>query len=418
MKNRIQFLREKYSFVWDSGLLVSTGALTGLLYMMVQSALGRMMDKVDYAQVVALLGLLNVLSLPASAMQLTIARYVAEHSHQNAVDVWVTIFKRAIRRVGLLAGAGLLVWLLLSGMLRDFFNAPSVISIIILGVIALTRLFNPIISGALQGGRSFGWLASVGMSGALFRLLFCVIAVLVGARTDGVMGAIAAATLLSLSLGYIPFRRVVAGTPAIEGYDTRPIYRYLWPVLLGQGAMLLLMNGDLMLSARFLGEEDLAVYGKAAILSRMVLFLAQPVAIAMFPRAVNSPRRSLFFAPLAFALLASVSAAAVISLMPGLPMKMMYGITGEAYLSAASLYVWAALPLSLTGIATKYLWARHQTGRALLLLPVVAVYFALLFVFHETPKQMIGCLAFAGWSSVAVLLGSVFFGSKPRATEE
>lgn len=412
MKNRIKFLRERYSFVWDSGLLVCVGALTGLLYMIVQSALGRMMDKVDYAQIVALLGLLNVLSLPTAAMQLTIARYVAEHAHQNAIDVWVTIFKRAVRRVGMFVGVGLLIWVLCSGLLRDFFHAPSILSILVLGVIALTRLFSPIVNGALQGRRAFGWLATVGLSGALFRLIFCVIAVSIGARTDGVISAIAIATLLSLLIGYIPVRHVIDETQAIQDYDTRPIYRYLWPVLLGQGAMLLLMNGDLMFSARFLSGGDLAVYGKAAMLSRMVLFLAQPVAMAMFPRAVNSSNRVLFFAPFGFALSVALAAALLISWMPGLPMKLMYGVTKGAYLNAAALYVWAALPLSLTGISTKYLWARQRTGRALFLLPVVAVYFILLFLFHETPTQMIGCLAFGGWASVAVLLASVLWKKK------
>jgi O-antigen/teichoic acid export membrane protein len=415
MSKLFQTLIIRYRFVWDSGLLVVMGAATGLLYMVTQSVLGRMMGEVDYAQVVALLGLLNVLSLPASAMQLTMARYVAEHAQQNAVQIWVTIFKRALRRVGLFSLSGFLLWGLFSGVLQEFFNAPSILSIIILGLMALTRLFSPIISGALQGGSSFGWLASLGVSDALFRLLFCVTAFFVGARTDGVLGAIAIATLFSLSLGCIPFRRVVAQTPAIEGYDTRPIYRYLWPVLLGQGAMLLLMNGDVMFSAKFLDGKELAVYGKAATLSRMILFLAQPVAIAMFPRAVNSSNRILFFGPFLFALLTSVAAALVISLFPIFPMKLMYGVSDPVYLQTAGLYVWAALPLSLSGIATKYLWARHRTGRALLLLPVVAVYFLLLFLFHETPKQMIGCLAIGGWSSVAVLIGSVFTGSRSRA---
>jgi O-antigen/teichoic acid export membrane protein len=410
----IRTLIDRHPFAWDSGLLVASGAAAGLLYMVVQAVLGRMMNAVDYGQVVALLGLLNVLSLPSASMELTIARYVAEHAHHKSVSLWVTLFKRALRRVGKYVGAGFLVWILLSGILKNFFDAPSILSIVLLGLIAVIRLFMPIVSGALQGGRSFGWLAGVGMSTALFRLIFCTAAVWIGMRTDGVLGAIALSTACSLFLGLVPFRRVMADTPAVPDYDTRPIYRYLWPVLVGQGAFLLLMNADVMMSARFLAPEDLAVYGKASMLSRIVLFLPQPVSVAMFPRAVTSSRRLFFIAPLLFALATSVAAALALSLFPEIFLRAAYGVDGGAYADIMALYVWAALPLTLVGILTRYLWARHRTGRALILAPVVALYLGALFLFHETPGQMIACLAAGGTCALVALLGAAFAGRTRR----
>ncbi|AKJ65039.1 oligosaccharide flippase family protein [Kiritimatiella glycovorans] len=414
----VKNLRDRYRFAWDSGLLIGTGAVTGFFYLLVHVVLGRMMPGVDYAAVVALLGLLSVLGLPAAAMQITIARYIAEHAHQNAVQVWVTIFKRAMRRVSFWACGGLAAWILFSPWLRRLFEAPSIWSIILLGTIAVLMLYRPIIGGALQGSRNFGWLAASNFSSGFFRLLLCALIVWWGGSVDGVMTGVLLATFLSLAIGNIPFRRVVRETTAIPDYDTGPIYRYLWPVLLGQGAVFLLMHGDIMMSKRFLEGEALAVYGKAATLSRTVLFLAQPVALAMFPRAVTSARRAIFFAPFLFALLSSLAAAVLIALVPAVPMRLMYGIDGGAYLDCARLYVWAALPISLVGIVSKYLWARHLTGRTLGLLPLVTGYLMALFAFHETPRQMIACVAAGGWLSIAFLMISMFGGRGKRILQK
>ena len=397
--------------------MIFAGAATGVLYMLVHVVLGRMMGKVEYAQVVALLGLLNVLSVFSKAMGFTVARFVAEHIKQNAVEIWVTIFKRAVKRVSFCILGGFMLWIACSGLLKEFFKAPSYLSIVWVGLIASITMYRPIIGGTLHGSHKFGWQAGVGASTALFRLLFGSLAIFLGWGINGVLFGVALSVLAGLLLGSIPVHSVIRKTTAIDGYDTKPIYRYLWPVLLGQSAFFLLMFGDVMMSARFLSGEDLAVYGKASTLSRTVLFLASPVAIAMFPRAVNSSRKMLFYAPLTFALVVALGAAMFITIVPEIPMRLMYGEIGPAYLMTAVLYAWAALPLSLSSIATQYLWARHKPKSTLLLVPVVGIYALLLFLFHDTPRQMIACLGFAGWSSILVLFAAVIYTSKRDATE-
>lgn len=396
--------------------MIVCGGLSGVLYMLVHAALGRMMDEVAYAQVVSLLGLMSVLSVLSVAMENTIARYIAEHAHLQAEDLWVTVFKRAISKITIFASLGLLIWCAISPWLRTFFDAPNVMAVIWVGVIAWITLYRPVVNGALQGGQQFGWVAVIQILTAGLRLIFCIIAAKLGFEASGVLGAVAASAFISILPGLLPIRKALGEHGVVQEYDSRPIYRYFWPVLLGQGALYLLMFGDVMLSARFLADQDLAVYGKAATLSRIVLFLAQPVAIAMFPRAVNSDNPKLFYAPLIFAGLCSFSAALIISLVPRIPMTLLYGIQDPAYLVAASWYVWAAVPLSLIAIAVKYLWARSRTRQVLLLVPLVLAYLAGLFFFHETPYQMMACLAAGSWGSLICILVSII--RTPSASEE
>lgn len=413
-------LKQRYSFAWDSALLMATGGLSGLLFFVFHAVMKRMMGAADYSSVVALLGLLNVLSVPIVAMTFTISRFVAEHAEADTAEVWVTIYKRAMRRITVWAAAALVVWVLLSPLLTDFFAAPSVASIVILGLIALIRLYKPLITGVLQGSRRFAALGMVNILTPLGRVLLGALAVGLGAHVAGVMGAIAISLLVSMAAGIVPFLRIVSDVPSIPDYDTRPIYRFLFPVLLSQGAFLLLMNADLVFFKRFLFgdyKEMAPAYAQAATLSRAVIFLAQPLAIAMFPRAVRSERRSLLFGPFMLAAAASAGLALLISLFPEWPFRLMYGTNDPACFEIARLYVWAALPLTLVGMLINYLWARQQTCRSLLLLPVVGLYLLLLLLFHRTPEQIINCLAAGGWASLIVLAGAVLKGSSGVPTE-
>jgi len=416
-------IRRRYGFAWDSLLLMAAGGAAGLILFVYHAVMKRMLGADDYASLVALLGLLNFMVLPAESINYTMSRFVAEHVNDKAVSAWVTIFRRALGKMTRLSLIGLAAWVLCAPWLAPFFGSPSVAAVAVLGLAAVLVLYMPIITGTLQGAQMFGHLAGISLLSPLSKLALCAAAVWLGAGLAGIIGAIAASILATGAIASIPFHGVVARTEMIEDYDTRPIYRYFLPVLLSQGALLLLMNADLIFFKRFLYGEYAAqapAYAQAATLSRAVVFISQPLAIAMFPRAVNSSRRAVFFGPLLFAGLAGAALALLITLYPEVPFGLVYATDDPVCLAIGQRYVWAALPLSMAAIALKYVWARHLTSRALaLLLPIAAGYLTLLYFHHRTAFEMINCLAAGSWTALAALVLLVLrsFGAREAAPE-
>jgi O-antigen/teichoic acid export membrane protein len=398
--------KDRRRFALDTALLIVASGLTGVLFMLVHVALGRMMDSLDYAVLVSLLGMLNILNVPSNAIRVVLARYVAEYAHGNAVELWVTLVKRAFQRVALYAALALAGWGMASLWIPPYFEGYTTPALWMVGLVAYITLFTPVVTGTLQGARHFGWMAGSGVANALARLLFATAAVWLGGRATAVIGAVAASALAGLLIGYLPIHGILRRTEARRDFESGPVYRYLWPVLLGQGALFLLINADLILSVRFLEGDVLKAYGKAAMLSRTVLFLPLPVAVAMFPRAVTSARRGLLWAPVAFTVLASLGAAAAIACIPGLPMRLMYGVSDPLHNELVRMYVWAVAPLSLAMVLCQYLWARHQTRAVVWAAPMVAAYVAALFAFHDTAAQIIGCLGVGGTAVALWLLGA------------
>ena len=387
----------------DGILLMNAGVAINAIFFVVHIVLGRFMGKVEYATVVSLMSLMTILGVPASAIQVVMARYVAEFSGANQAAIWVSIIRRALKKitlVGVIATAG---WCLATPLLKTGLNAPSVASLIVVGFIAFISLYSPIVMGTLQGAAWFGWLAISRIATAIMRLVFAAAVVMLGFGVTPVLGAIGLSMLLGLIIGTWPFRKIVATTPVYPDLDTEPIYRYLWPVLFGQAITFVMMGADVILMLRFLPETELAAYGKAATLSRSVLFLIHPMSQALFPRAVRSARMPILIGTLLSTLGLGLVAASGLTWWGGLGLQAMYGMTDPLHESLVCLYAWGTLPLALTRILAEYLWARHRTGPVLCLLPVMLAYLVALFMFHETARDMMVAFSACSWVSLAVL---------------
>ena len=407
--------KETFGLARDSAILVNAGVLTGFLFLLVHPILGRMMGEVDYAVFVQLMGLLTVLGVPASAGQVAISRYVAEFAHGNQVSLWVTVVRRAARRLAWCAGASLVIWVGFSGWIAQLLHVDSQMSLVILGIAAAISLFIPIVHGTLQGAMLFSWLALAGLGSGVLRVIFCTSAAGLHGGVDGALIGVGGSIFLGMVIGFWPFRKILAKTSALPDFDTRPIYRYLWPVLGGQAAVFLLVNADLILSARILAPEQLAMYGKVAMLSRTVLFVAQPIASAMFPRAVTSGGWRVLLLPLTAAFAITLAGAVVLSVCPGLPMRLMYRVNNADYDHLTRYYVWAALPHSMTMFLAQYLWARHQPRRILFLLPILAGYLFALSRCEGSPEAMIVALALAGVAAMIVMIACVLIARGPQS---
>lgn len=413
-----------YLFARDSMVVFVGAGVTSVFYFLFQAIMGRMMGPVEYGKLGALIAILNVLNVPSAVIQYTMARYVAEFAHGRTAEAWLHLVRHGLWKITLPGLLSLAAWCLLAFWLRDQLKAPSVASLAMVGVIAFVCLYSPILNGALQGSRRFGWLAASGLSSGVGRLLLAIVVVVLGGGITAVLGTVAAGVAVSLAVAWWPLRGMHSTAPN-EAPDISPargeLVRYFAAVLLGQLALFTLQNADFILAPRFLGDDALAAYGKAALLARAVFYLPLPIATAMFPRAVTSRNPRLLLGPVAFTLALCMAGAAFITLCPRFALHVMYGdkANGPLYAELTRYYVWAVIPLAVINLIAPYLWARQEAARTLWVLPFLPIYLGALSIWHQTPQQMIICLAGGGLATLLVmgLVASHVLSSPPPAAQ-
>lgn len=394
-----------FHFAYDSAVLIVGSGLTAFLFVLFHAITGRLMNPEHYALFLALIALLNVLSVPAGVVSTTMTRYVAEYVHRDDSGTWLLLLRRGLRLI-LPWGVGVLVvWCLTAPWLREIFKSPSAASVAMVGLIAFVGLFSPFLGGALTGSRRFGWSITSGIGTGASRLLLATVVALMGGGVTWMLGTVVGSSIIGLLIAWWPLRRMYQVTPAdtTELPDAHAVQGYFWAVLFGQIALFLMINADMIFLPRFLAGDELAAYGKAAQLSRAVFFLPMPIISAMFPRAVTSSNPRLLLGPILFTLVVCVAAAAFMTAWPALPMRLLYAVNDPLHFTLMRWYVWAVIPLALINLIAPYLWARHETVRALWLVPVTLGYLCLLYRFHATPQQIILCLLTGGLAALVVL---------------
>lgn len=390
---------------WDSALLFVGNGVISVLFLLFHVVTGRTLSGAAYAELVAMIGLLNVLNVPAGVMQLTISRYVADWG-QNAEDkTWLQIVHSGLRNVTKWGLVALVVWFVMSRFLYIQMGADSVTSLWLTGFAAFVFLYTPILGGALQGRHYFGWFVVSGLGVGLSRLVLAGGLLPFSRTASSMLLAVSLSFVVGLLLSWIPLRkeRPDADAEPLKMND-HGIQKYFLGVLLGQGALYILINADLILMPRLLEGTTLEAYSKAATVARIVFFLPLPIMIAMFPRAVVSQKPSILFIPLAGTLGVSLLAAGFMSLFPSLLFTVIYGEVTPEQIDLVRLYVWATIPFALISILSPYLWARKQIALTMGLIPVTGFYLVGLLSSPQSPQSIIMLMAMAGGLSFLFLL--------------
>ena len=209
LTNRISRKGEDSSgqLTWDSALLFVGNGIISVLFLLFHVLTGRMLPGAAYAELVAMIGLLNVLNVPAGVMQLTISRYVAEWGQDSEDKTWIKIVHIGLRSVTRWGVLILGVWCVMSIPLREPLEANSIASLWFTGLAAFVFLYTPILGGALQGRHLFGWFVISGLGVGISRLLFAGGLLFFSATASSMLLAVSLSFMIGLLLSWIPLRR-------------------------------------------------------------------------------------------------------------------------------------------------------------------------------------------------------------------
>ncbi len=302
--------------------------------------LSRSFSPAEFGSAAALLGLVLVGSVPATAVQAVVARRAATQpgSHTDRValgyGVWVGC------AVALVVAAA-------SPLISAFLRLGSVVPVLLVAASLAPFAVTSAGQGLLQGAERFGRLAAVFVIASALRLACGAAAVALG---YGVTGAIAGTALAAL-LSAVP-----AVALAVRAVDVRATLRRprghdadLVHVVLAVGGLLVLANIDVLLGRHYLPAVAAGLYAVGALVARATYWAPQFISVSVFSR-LTDPEQRRHLLPRSLALVAGIgTAATLVTYFFASPI--LTAVFGERYAALAPYLWWFALTGSIQAVA-------------------------------------------------------------------
>ncbi|MGH8024441.1 MAG: hypothetical protein ACRED1_12715, partial [Limisphaerales bacterium] len=236
----------------------------------------------------------------------------------------------------------------------------------------------------LQGRQNFLWLGWMTMFNGAGRLAsVCVIVLIFHGWAAGSMGAVMVGMMVLMVIGVWQARDVWS-IKSIRVNWGNWLNRVV-PLTLGVGAGNFMLSADMLFTQKYFPAHETGFYAAAGMIGRALVFLTQPLVIVMFPKLARAAATGEKSHALALTLGTTVffcgCAALAATILPWLPLRIMYP---HPYLVAAPLvpwFAWAFLPLTLSQVMINSLMARMRFLAVPFLVLVAASYgFALTVV--------------------------------------
>jgi O-antigen/teichoic acid export membrane protein len=400
----------------------------GVLGFAFQVVISHRVQPTQYGAIFAVMTLLTLVGLPASALTLMMARE-ASRDRANGQHASSAAMLHDSNRILLLGGLVIAaVALVASPLLSRFFAIP--IDLLVAGAVGLPFVLAlPLLIGDLQGEQRFLAFSSMAFGQAAFKLVAAV-ALGIAFGAIGIVLGVSLGSALSYAVAHVLLRRKLS-IKARWSWQ-RPAIAYLGILLPSTLALAVLFSADVLMVKHFFAARPAGEYAAVVALSRALFYAASGVAIVLFPKVIFRESQGASGSPLVWLSVCIVIAGGVVGLLVLTLASSFFlsAFAGRAYLGGAAYLPWYASGMTLLGTAA-VLIATHQTGGRreflAILIPVSVLEPIAILFFHRSLMQVVQVvdicmLALVGGLGILYLVQKsrsrvIVFGPTPERAE-
>lgn len=424
---KIPFAGADKSGLYKHGSLMVVGTFVGALcnagfHMVVGRP--QVLSNGEYGSLVAMFGIILVVSTPMLALQNTLAHYTAELVKAGRRSEAMGLFLHWVRLFAVLSAAIVAGAFVFRAPLAAFWGGVDPRVIVLTFMVMAATLWMSLFFGLLQGVQAFSWLAWAPQAWGVTRLVLgAVFTIFLSATALAALAAqgFGVLVVLGLCLGAVRTLDLPLGRAAERPRET---YRYLGSAFVCLAGYAVLMNLDTVLAKHYFDSETVGLFAKAATIARIAVFLPVPIATVLFPKVTSTGDLSdeswgLLGRALAFAGLLIAAVVGVCLLWPQLPWMILYNAWSAADAAPAAALtramVLALAPLTLAYLLLNFEMAQRRFFWCYGLIPCGLAYVGLVARFHSNPLQIPAALGAANLAAAGLLLGGILFQrSRPR----
>lgn len=382
-------------------VLTLSMALMNVANWLYHVVMSRALGPAGYGGLSALLGLLFIMTVPATTIQMGLSALVARREANQDAPFFANVLTRWLRGFLLFGLVLSSVPLLLSPWLADLLRLASPVPVLIAGTVLISWLPLPVVRGLLQGVQRFWTLGASFITEGLLKLGAGVLLVSAGLGLSGAVAAISLGALGALALTMLGLRSRSDPRPVGVGPQDAVVFRSLLPYVVAVASFTLLTQSDVVLVKILFPPGEAGVYAAASTAGKIILYLTAPLAMVMLPEAVRRHVRNEGERPvlLRSARYAAAAGGALVAAYILVPRPIMHVLFGSAYLEGAPLLWLVGLGMLANELALLGVYYLLGTGRSAVLRWVTVqalVFLVALWIFANSLETVAVLVAVAG----------------------
>lgn len=391
-------MNKKNEFEKNSLIVFCLMMVANICNYLFQIIVGNLLNIEDFGVVNAIIALFGILSIPTTIITMVSARYFAIIYAENKYDSLSTILKiLSIFAVGvsaLLAIGGITGY----KKIAEIFNISTQSYIIAICGVAIINIFYSVTAGVLQGIKRFTAFGIQNVMLAAGKVVISIVLLLLGMKIYGVILGILSGILLALLYGIFVIKRETKGLKVQKDdkiIEIREFVRYTIIVIMSQGGIIALTNGDVLLVKAYFNDIQAGEYSSAMVIGKIAMYVATAIVATLFPMVVEQFQKGNDTMPLLRKAMIYGGGAAVLCSagMIAFGEVIVKILFGERYLSAITYlpYICAfVVPVTLLTILMNYVMAINKAlffGTSIISSLLIII--GLTYVFHDTIAEML-----------------------------
>ncbi len=394
-------------------LFVAThlGSITNVLFHVV---MGRLLPRSQYLILSAMLGTALVVSVPLSALNASLAHFAARFALEGRPGDILRLVRAWSIKLLFVVLPLLALGIAFRWRIAEFYRLDSSVPVVITLCMLAAMVYMPVFTGALQGTQAFLGMALCQHGWGVIRLLTGSALILAFGRSAiwGLCGQ-TLGVLASVGIGVLGLSIVLRGVPRGHG-DVRGTDIYCLKSMAILGAFGVLMNMDVVMVKHLFPEDRAGLFAWAATIGRMVIFLPQPIAWAMFPKVVSAgahseQHRKTLGRAILMSVILTLAAVAGCCAWPQLPLLILFRQASPTAELANLVRALACAmgPLGLLFLLLNFEIAQHRFGLTIPMALCAIAYVGGVWMFHQSLWRVAAILGIVSTLGCLVALAAV-----------
>jgi O-antigen/teichoic acid export membrane protein len=399
-------------------LLLASGG-SAALSMVYAAISARQLNPAGFADVAASLSLSLFLLLPTGPIESGITAAAAEAYGAGNRGLLRGVQKDALRVVATWLGGGLLVWLPLLPLVRDWLHVRELSTLLALSTYVAAAFVCCVPRAILRGDHRFSGYASNQVFESFMRVLAGAALMSLGVGASGAVAGYAIGMAAAVVLARFQLRTLPAAAQEKSEFHARPTSL---PLFVMSFYSLSLMNLDVLVAKRNLLPAESGLYAAASTLSRTLFLFATPIYQVLFSKVASERAAGRNTALLVRRALSALAALLALSCVVPfgfgeLPLRLLFGVAFVDAVVPLQL-LWLSCAVLALEIALAFVLVAQGHGRLLLwLLLPCAVFFVLLALYATSARSLAQVTLFSSvlGGTLMLILGRRAWSTRARS---